>query len=266
MLIRALIAPFLLASLVAAPALAAPPPVAGEILPGWQEPDGARMVAVRLSLAQGWKTYWRSPGDAGIPPDFDWSGSQNVKSVRLHWPTPSIFRTNGMRTIGYHDELILPVEVVPQDPARPIRLNAELDMGVCRDVCIPATVDLRADLSGQGAPDARIQTALAHRPATAREARLANLTCTVTPIDDGLAITARMTLPAQGGTELVVIEPANPAIWVSETRTTRQGSTLTATADMVGPTNAPFALDRSSLTVSVLGDGHSVETRGCPSN
>lgn len=260
MLIRTLFA----LSLMAAPALAAPPPVSGEILSGWRTDSGSRMVAVHLSLAQGWKTYWRSPGEAGIPPDFDWSGSQNVKSVRFHWPTPSMFHTNGMRTIGYHNELVLPIEVVPQDPARPIRLNAELDMGVCRDVCVPATVRLRADLSGAGAPDARIQTALSHRPATAREARLADLTCTVTPIDDGLAVTAHMTLPPQGGTELVVIEPADAGIWVSEARTTRQGNTLTATADMVGPSNAPFALDRSALTVTILGDGQSVETRGCP--
>lgn len=259
MLIRALFA----LSLLATPALAAPPPVTGDILPGWQEADGARMVAVRLTLAQGWKTYWRSPGDAGIPPDFDWSGSQNVKSVRFHWPTPSIFHTNGMRTIGYHDELVLPIEVVPQDPSRPIRLNAEMEMGVCRDVCIPATIDLRADLSGRGAPDARIRTALAHRPATAREARMGDVTCTIRPIDDGLAITARMTMPPQGGPELVVIEPADGAIWVSEARTTRQGNTLTATADMVGPTNAPFALDRSGLTITILGNGRSVEARGC---
>lgn len=92
---------------------------------------------------------------------------------------------------------------------------------------------------------------------------MGEVTCTLRPIDDGLAITTRMTIPPQGRTETVVIEPADAAIWVSEARTIRQGNTLTATADMVGPTNAPFALDRSGLTITVLGDGRSVETRGC---
>jgi DsbC/DsbD-like thiol-disulfide interchange protein len=76
--------------------------------------NGGHMAAVELQLAPGWKTYWRSPGDAGIPPSFDWSGSENVKSVRLHWPAPEVFEANGMQTIGYHERLVLPVEITPR--------------------------------------------------------------------------------------------------------------------------------------------------------
>ena len=122
--------------------------------------NGGRMAAVELQLAPGWKTYWRSPGDAGIPPTFDWSGSENVKSVHIHWPAPEVFEANGMQTIGYHERLVLPVEVTPEDPARPVRLSVEMSLGVCDEICMPAIVDLTADLSAPGAPDAAIQAAL----------------------------------------------------------------------------------------------------------
>ncbi|MCX8508161.1 MAG: protein-disulfide reductase DsbD family protein, partial [Rhodobacteraceae bacterium] len=50
-----------------------------EILPGWRTESGSQMAALRLTMAPGWKTYWRAPGDAGIPPRFDWTGSANLK-------------------------------------------------------------------------------------------------------------------------------------------------------------------------------------------
>ncbi len=112
----------LLALTLASPALADQQDevISADLLPGWQMQNGHHMAAIELSLAPRWKTYWRSPGDAGIPPLFDWSGSQNVKSVRVLWPSPTVFHTNGLRTIGYHDQVILPIEVVALDPAKPI--------------------------------------------------------------------------------------------------------------------------------------------------
>src|SRR6056297_1113481 len=74
--------------------------VRAEVLPGWTTGAGTRMAALRLTLAPGWKTYWRAPGDAGIPPAFDWSGSRNLKGVAFHWPAPDVFQSYGIRTIG----------------------------------------------------------------------------------------------------------------------------------------------------------------------
>ena len=67
-------------------------------LDGWRQPDGSRLAAVEIRLAPGWHTYWRVPGDAGIPPSFDWSGSSNLASVAYEWPRPEIFDSFGMRT------------------------------------------------------------------------------------------------------------------------------------------------------------------------
>lgn len=253
-------------ALAALPALATTQDdvLSARLLPGWQMKGGARMAAVELLLAPGWKTYWRSPGDAGIPPSFDWSGSKNVRAVRIHWPAPAVFNANGMQTIGYHDRLLLPVEVTPLDPSRPIRLSLQLDLGVCDEICLPATVVLNSELMDAGAPDAGISAALARRAATADEAGVTRVACTVEPIADGLRLTARLRLPDPGTTEVVAFETPDPAIWVAEATARRDGADLVAMTELVAPDGAPFALDRSGVTVTVLAAGNAVEVRGCP--
>lgn len=234
--------------------------------PGWRAENGTQIAGIEFLLSRGWKTYWRAPGDAGIPPDFDWSGSENVASARIRWPQPEVFEQNGMRAIGYSGHVVLPVEVTPRDPSRPVRLRAEVSMGVCKDICVPASVMIEAVLPSPGAADPVIRAALDNRPATAREAGLSALSCRVEPIRDGLRVTATMQLPATRslGVETVVLEPGQPGVWVSEAVVTREGRQLTATAEMVAPSGAPFALDRGRMVVTVLAGGRAVEARGCP--
>ena len=234
------------------------------VLTGWQQADGSRMAALRLDLAPGWKTYWRSPGEAGIPPQFDWSASVNVKTVRLHWPAPVVFESNGLRSIGYRDQLVLPVEVTPVDPAKPVRLVAGVDLGICQDICLPASVVLDTSIEGKGAPDRMIEAALKARPRSAREAGLAGIRCKVEPIADGLRLSADLGLPQQGKSETVAFETSDRTIWVSESVAARRGATLTASAELVAPSAQPFALDRSGIILTVISERGAVEVRGCP--
>ncbi len=233
------------------------------LLPGWQMENGHHMSGLALTLAPHWKTYWRSPGDAGIPPLFDWSGSQNVKSIRIHWPSPEVFHTNGMLTIGYQTDLVLPVEVTPVTPGQPILLRARVDLGVCKDICMPAAIDVQAQLQSPGVPDDAIRAALKSRPRSPDEAGLAGISCTVDPIADGLRLTATLGLP-QRGAETVVFETRDVSVWVAEAVTTRNGGVLTAVTELVTGAGAPFALDRSGVTVTVLRGNGSVEIAGCP--
>lgn len=253
-------------ALLAAPALATTQDdvLSAQLRPGWQMENGAHMAAVELQLAPGWKTYWRSPGDAGIPPSFDWSGSENVKSVRIHWPAPEVFEANGMQTIGYHESLILPVEITPEDPARPVKLSLVMALGVCDEICLPAMVELSSDLDAPGAPDASIRAALRARPASAGEAGVTAVACRIDPIDDGLRITARVRLPDPGHPEVVAFETADRNVWVAEAVTQREGGELVSMTELVPPNGAPFALDRSGITVTILAAGGAVEVKGCP--
>lgn len=239
------------------------------LMTGWEMGDGHHMAGLSLALAPGWKTYWRSPGEAGIPPVFDWSGSRNVKSVRIHWPSPVVFHVNGMQTVGYVGGVVLPLEVVPADPAQPVLLKARVDMGVCNEICMPAQVQLSADLPRPGTEPPELRAALKARPASAAQAGVGRVSCKVEPIADGLRLTATLDMPAQGPEEAVVFEPADPAIWVAESVTHRAGGKLVSVTEMVGPTGAPFALDRSSLRLTVLGGAEkdkprAVEIAGCP--
>lgn len=243
--------------------------IGGAILDGWQMADGRRMAGVALQLAPGWKTYWRSPGDAGIPPQFDWSGSRNLAGVEVHWPAPEVFHTNGMQSVGYTGDVVLPLEVVPADPGRPVALRLEMELGVCEDICVPATLLLEADLGPaagdpQGQAGRAVSRGLAARPASGAAAGVGSVACEIAPIADGLRVTARMDLPRQGGAEVVVIEPGAPEIWVAESVVVRQGPTLQAVTEMVGPSGAPFALDRSAMRITVLGSGGAAEIVGCP--
>lgn len=232
---------------------------------GWRMADGSYMTALDLRLSPGWKTYWRAPGDAGIPPSFDWAGSDNIGAVRLHWPSPEVFDLNGMQTVGYPEALVLPMEVIPQDPARPVSLNLAVDLGICKDVCLPASLRLSATASGPGAEDAQIRAALAARPLTAAEAAVGRVACTALPISDGLRLTAEITLPRFGATdEVAVFETEDRGIWISESVTTRSGGTLLASSDLVGQSGAPFALERQGVTVTLISGATSVEIRGCP--
>lgn len=233
--------------------------VQATILPGWRTPTGTRMAALSLNLADHWKTYWRAPGDAGIPPSFDWSGSRNVARVTFHWPRPEVFHLNGMQTVGYRNRLVLPMEFTPKHPGQPMYIHARVDIGVCNDICMPVELRLKADLTGAGRNQPLIRAALARTPLPSKAA----IHCTVAPISDGLHLTARMALPPMGGKETALIETADPSIWVGTVKTQRQGKELVAGADLVQSGAAPFALDRSRLRITVLGADRAVELDGC---
>ncbi|WP_414897350.1 protein-disulfide reductase DsbD domain-containing protein [Rhodovulum sp. YEN HP10] len=255
-------------------ATAAPAPVAAEtasrqdgvlqaeILPGWQTERGTYMAGLHLRLAPGWKTYWRAPGDAGIPPSFDWRGSSNLAAVKLHWPRPRIFSSNGIRSIGYVEDVVLPIELTPADPGRPMELRARIDLGVCQDICMP--MELRLD---RRLPDASraepIRAALASRPLDARTARVGQVTCEIAPISDGLRLTARIEVPPLGGSEAAVFELPDPTIWVAQSEIAREGGTLVARSDMVPADGTPFALDRSAIRITLLGRDRAIDIRGC---
>jgi DsbC/DsbD-like thiol-disulfide interchange protein len=238
--------------------------LSARLRPGWQMENGGHMAAVELQMAPGWKTYWRSPGDAGIPPTFDWSGSTNVRSVRVHWPAPEVFDVNGMQTIGYHESLVLPVEITPEDPTRPVRLSVVMALGVCDEICLPAVLELTSDLQAPGAPDPSIKAALTNRATTAGEAGVTAVSCAVDPIRDGLRLTARVRLPDPGRPEVVAFETADRDVWVAEAVTQREGGELISTTELVPPSGAPFALDRSGITMTILAAGGAVEVKGCP--
>lgn len=121
-----------------------------------QRGTGAAVVhraGVEIRLAPGWKTYWRYPGDSGIPPRFDFAGSRNVKSVTVRWPAPQRLTDESGTSIGYKHNLVFPIEVVAQDSAKPVMLSLKADYAICEKICIPA--EGKAELTVTGKPGAQ---------------------------------------------------------------------------------------------------------------
>ncbi|PWE32309.1 hypothetical protein DDZ14_11315 [Maritimibacter sp. 55A14] len=239
--------------------------VQASMLPGWRRDDGTHITALRLTLAPGWKTYWRVPGEGGIPPSFSWEGSENLARVTARWPRPFAYRTNGLQSIGYTGELLLPLEMTPRDDDVPIHVEARIELGVCEDICMPVTLRLDTDLGTAGVEDPRIRRALADQPVSATAAGVSGATCRITPIKNGLRITARIGVAPLGGPkETVVFELADPDIWVGEAETHREGGTLVAETEFVSYAEGGIVLDRSRLRLTLLGDRQAVDIQGCP--
>lgn len=267
MVLRTLKSAALGACLMAHPALAGDPysdVIALEVRPGWTRPDGTHIAALHLTLEPGWKTYWRAPGDAGIAPQFGWKGSRNIGEMSLVWPAPHVFDQNGLRSIGYKNQLVIPLKITPDASDRQIRIKGKIDLGVCKDICIPQTLkfDQQVD-AGVSQPDPVIAAAMASSPYSASEAGVTSATCALSAIDGGLRLSATINMPHAGGTEFAVIEAGGPQIWASQAQTHRNGGQLTATSDLIHVSQSSFALDRSAVRITVLGGKHSVDIRGC---
>jgi DsbC/DsbD-like thiol-disulfide interchange protein len=101
---------------------------------------------IALQLQPGWKTYWRAPGDSGVPPRFDFSKSENIEAVTVLWPAPTKFDDgSGGYSLGYHDQVVLPLRIVAKNTDKPVTLRAAINYAVCEKLCIP--VEASAELA-----------------------------------------------------------------------------------------------------------------------
>ncbi|WP_119421191.1 protein-disulfide reductase DsbD domain-containing protein [Desertibaculum subflavum] len=131
-------------------------------------------AAVELRLDPGWKIYWRSPGEAGVPTTIDWSGSANLRAAETRWPRPKRARIWNVDTVGYGGEVTFPAALALDDPRANTMLRVRVAYGVCREICIPdeAVLTLAVPPAGWHAPGAaeRIRAALARVPDRGGEA------------------------------------------------------------------------------------------------
>jgi DsbC/DsbD-like thiol-disulfide interchange protein len=108
-------------------------------------------------MDDGWKTYWRNPGESGVPPQFDWSGSTNLKEAKVLYPAPHRFADANSKTIGYSGDVIFPVKLIAERPGEPIELKLAFEYGLCKNICIPNEVSLNLVLvPGAGKGDAML--------------------------------------------------------------------------------------------------------------
>lgn len=115
--------------------------------------SGKIRIGLQIRLDDGWHTYWRSPGDAGVPPEFDWRGSQGIAGATVHWPVPKRLVEGDLVSLIYEREVVLPIDIEASAPGRAIALRLKATFGVCADICVPVEAELALDLpDGSGAP------------------------------------------------------------------------------------------------------------------
>lgn len=107
---------------------------------------GHYLAGLEFLLEPGWHTYWRYPGEAGIPPQITLTGAENVRSHKVLYPVPERYSDGFSDSIVYHDGIVLPITVEPVDPDRPVRLAIDLFFGICKDICVPGEAQLTLDL------------------------------------------------------------------------------------------------------------------------
>jgi suppressor for copper-sensitivity B len=107
-------------------------------------------AGLEFRFAKGWHGYWRTPGDAGIAPMVDWSGSENLLRDEIAWPAPSRLVIEDLQNSVYANHVVLPVKLFLKEAGGPVRIKAMVGYAGCSDICVPYQAELTLSLP-QGA-------------------------------------------------------------------------------------------------------------------
>jgi DsbC/DsbD-like thiol-disulfide interchange protein len=146
------------------------------LIAGSNKPGATRMRAgIEIKMRPGWHTYWRYPGDSGVPPRFDFSGSENFGTAKVLYPAPHLYSDETGNTLGYMGGVIFPLQVTPRQPGKPVKLHVKLDYAVCAKLCVPVESSAELTLAaGESTQDATLAAAEARvpKPVSAAQAGL----------------------------------------------------------------------------------------------
>lgn len=99
--------------------------------------ESPELMGLQFHIADGWKTYWRTPGDGGVPVILDWEGSNNIENITIQWPAPKRFvEYDVIQSFGYKHDIVLPLKVKLQDASNPANVKLHIKYAVCSDLCI----------------------------------------------------------------------------------------------------------------------------------
>ncbi len=115
--------------------------------------NGTYWAGLEFQLEPGWHTYWRYPGEAGIPPQITWTDTSNIQDKEVLYPVPERYSDGFSDSIVYHDGIILPLKILPEDASKPAQISLELFFGVCKDICVPGEATLSLQLDPDARPD-----------------------------------------------------------------------------------------------------------------
>lgn len=232
-------------------------------------PDGRADAGLEIVLPPGWKTYWRSPGDAGIEPSFDFSSSRNVTTVTVAFPTPEREDDGYSVSNVYHDRVVFPLEVTVADPDAPVRLVGDLRFGVCEVVCVADRLVVDVDFGPGESGETRAFRMLERARAALPGAPVAGTFAVVDVTRDGGSdkrpvYVFRTVSPAGGETDVFVDGPDGwyPALPVLEA----EEGPLATWRVKFSRAGSPVMPDGAAFTVVLSVDGAAIQQDIAPAD
>ena len=242
----------------------------------WFETEGARLrlisqpsadgktieAGLEVRLEKGWKTYWRSPGASGLPPQLDFGASQNVAKTHIHYPVPVTFGEGDNLTVGYNESVTFPIQIEPLFGNRPVRLALDGLIGICAVVCIPVKFDLVLNEDGKGVSTREVASSLNYaRSKLAKEPSEEFRIDTVLYRRKNLEIVA--TVPKGSVSSTVLVE--GPVSWYLTPATAKDINGTTARFQ-IGLPDLPSDANplKTELKLTLISDGNAVETDMIP--
>ena len=235
-----------------------------DIIRGWRQSDDIHIAAINIKLEDGWKTYWRVPGIGGIAPILNWDKSKNIKNISQIWPTPNIYNEYGLQTIGYKNELLLPLQIQPIDKKQPIHLSITIDFGICSDVCVPIQTAVeerlpeRTSIGKKNILDTLEKTILSGNKSPFKIVK-----CNIVPIKDGFEVNAFFEgLASFDKDTLGVVEyPVKQNGWINQKASLISSNQLSVHAIVYN--KSIHFIDRSDLTLTIFTKNKAFEFDGC---
>ena len=235
-----------------------------DIIRGWRQSDDIHIAAINIKLEDGWKTYWRVPGIGGIAPILNWEKSKNIKNISQIWPTPNIYNEYGLQTIGYKDELLLPLQIQPIDKKQPIHLSVTIDFGICSDVCVPIQTTVEERLPERTSIGKKnILDTLEKAILSGNKSPFKIVKCNIVPIKDGFEVNAFFEgLTSFDKDTLGVVEyPVKQNGWINQKASLISSNQLSVHAIVYN--KSIHFIDRSDLTLTIFTKNKAFEFDGC---
>jgi DsbC/DsbD-like thiol-disulfide interchange protein len=219
-------------------------------------------AGIEIKLQPGWKTYWRYPGDSGVPPRFDFSGSENLKIAKVLYPAPHLFADEAGQSLGYKGGVTFPLQISPQQAGMPVRLRLKIDYAVCEKLCIPAEAHAELMLGmGDSAHDAALTAAETRVP---KLLSAADIGLSVRRVNNGPKPLVFVDLAAPDGKPVDVFVEGPTPEWALPIPKPAQGAPAGRRHfgfELDGLPRGVDPKDRFELTFTVVEDGQAIEVK-----
>ncbi len=202
-------------------------------------------AAAEIRLPSTAITYWRTPGDAGVPPKFSVNGSENVAKAEVLFPAPQRIDDQGIEAFGYRGGVVFPIHVAARDQRAPVRLRLTVDYAVCDNICLPekSSAELLLPVARQSPQDAVIAAAEARVPVALS---LQDIAAHVSIVPDKAATKPTWLLAWKGDSMPTDLFAEAPEGWAFETH--RRADRLFSIVAVEAPAAAPHVAIRMTLT------------------